>query len=219
MKQFDVNIRTVYGMRALGRGHSAVGKVRGYLYMPKPMTHNKYDGKILYTEIMSRHCKSCDLMETLKTSDQKEYEVWYAVHNCALNYQGFASIMESVGATNIFERSVEKYGIRYTSFLGNGNSKSFKSIENVYGEPKVIKQECIDHYQKRVGNRLRKLRKAEKLGRANHLTNKKIDTLQNYFGIALRQNTGDLQEMSDAIMTSLYHVFGYHADCPKTSDS
>ena len=30
--------------------------------------------------------------------------------------------------------------------------------------------------------------------------------------------TGDLQAMSDAIMASLYHVCGYHADCPKKSD-
>ena len=71
-------------------------------------------------------------------------------------------------------------------------ARASKSIEIVYGEPKVIKQECIGHYQKRVGNRLRKLRKAEKLGGAR-LTNKKIDTLKNDFGIALRQNNGDLQ--------------------------
>ena len=123
--------------------------------------------------------------------------------------------MESVGATNIFECLIEKYDLSYTSFLGDGDSKSFKFIGNVYGEPKVIKQECIGHYQKRAENRLWKLRNAEKLGGANRLTNKKIDTLQNYFGIARRKNTGDLQAMSDAIMSSLYQVCGYHADCPK----
>ena len=69
-------------------------------------------GKILDTEIMSRHCKLCDLMETLKPSDPKEYEVWYAAHNSPLNYQGSAPSMESVDATNIFERSVEKYALR-----------------------------------------------------------------------------------------------------------
>ena len=49
---------------------------------------------------------------------------------------------------------------------------------------KVIKYESIGHYQKRVGNRLRKLRKELKLGGKNRLTNQKNDTLQNYFGNA-----------------------------------
>ena len=64
-------------------------------------------GKILDTEIMSRHCKSCDLMETLKICDPKEYELWYINHNCALHYEGSAPSMESVGATRIYERSVQ----------------------------------------------------------------------------------------------------------------
>ena len=42
-------------------------------------------------------------------------------------------------------------------------------------------------------DRLRKLRKELKLGGKNGLTNQKIDTLQNYFGIALNQNSGDLE--------------------------
>ena len=51
------------------------------------------------------------------------------------------------------------------------------------------------------------------------MTNTKIDTLQNYFGIALRQNIGNLEAMTNAIMASLFHVSDYHANCPKTSDS
>ena len=75
------------------------------------------------TEIISQHWKSCDLMETLKTSDPKEYELWYAAYNCELNYQGSTPSMESVGATNLFERSVDKYGLGYTSFSGHGDRK------------------------------------------------------------------------------------------------
>ena len=40
----------------------------------------------------------------------------------------------------------------------------------------------------RVGNRLRKLREEKKLGVTKRLTKSKIDILQNYFGITLRQN-------------------------------
>ena len=47
------------------------------------------------------------------------------------------------------------------------------------------------------------------------MTTAKIDTLQNYFGIALRQNVGDLKAMTDGIIASMYHVAGYHDKCPK----
>ena len=94
--------------------------------------------------------------------------------------------MEKVRAVNIFQHSIEKHCIYFTAF--NGDSRNFSAVENIYGDnddsKKVIKYECIGHYQKRVGNRLRKLRKELILGGKNRLTNQKIDTLQNYLGIA-----------------------------------
>ena len=103
---------------------------------------------------------------------------------------------------------------------GDGDSKSFSGVENIYGpEKKVTKFECIGHYQKRVGSRLRKLKKSTKgLGGKGRLTDAKIDTLQNYFGIALRQNVGNL-EMVNACMASMYHVAEYHERCPKGNDT
>ena len=71
--------------------------------------------------------------------------------------------MEKIGANKIFGHSIAKHGIYYTSFYG-GDSKSYTAVQKIYGDDKpVIKYECIGHYQKRVGNRLRKKRKAEKL--------------------------------------------------------
>ena len=113
-------------------------------------------------------------------------EDWHASHDCGLNYKGSAPNMEKAGSVSIFQRSIEKNGLRYTTFYGDGDSKSFNAVENIYGDDyPVIKQECIGHYQKRVGNRLRKLRKEKKLGGKKRLTNKNIDTLQNYFGIGM----------------------------------
>ena len=40
----------------------------------------------------------------------------------------------------------------------------------------------------------------------SRLTDSVIDKLQNYFGIALRSNVGDLQKMQDAILARLFHV-------------
>ena len=52
-----------------------------------------------------------------------------------------------------------------------------------YGDKEVVKFECVGHYQKRVGTRLRKLMKDNK--GFGELTAPLIDKLQNYFGIAL----------------------------------
>ena len=104
-------------------------------------------------------------------------------------------------------------------------SKFYDEVKHIYPGTIVQKFECIGHYQKRVGNRLRKLRiRTKGLGGKNkkvqtkdkgkgkvtkaksRLTDSVIDKLQNYFGIALRSNVGDLQKMQDAILASLFHV-------------
>ena len=69
--------------------------------------------------------------------------------------------METAGATKIFGRSVEKHGLYYTSFYGDGDSKAYPAVKEVYknGHKTITKYECISHYQKEVGCRLRKLKK------------------------------------------------------------
>ena len=58
----------------------------------------------------------------------------------------------------IFKPSVEKHGMRYVKYYCHGDSKSFEKFKHIYPGEVVKKMECIGHYQKRVGNRLRKLR-------------------------------------------------------------
>ena len=58
--------------------------------------------------------------------------------------------------------SLRNYGRRYLKFYCDGDSKGFNAVENIYEGVKVAKLECIGHCQKRVGNRLRKLKKRVK---------------------------------------------------------
>ena len=51
--------------------------------------------------------------------------------------------MESVGALSIFKRSVSERGLRYISYYGDGDSKAFQTVENVYEGQKVQTYECI----------------------------------------------------------------------------
>ena len=68
------------------------------------------------------------------------------------------------------------------------------------------KKECVGHVQKRVGTALRKLKKENKgIGGKGKLTDATIDKLQNYYGIATRSNSADLEAMKSAIYASLFH--------------
>ena len=140
--------------------------------------------------------------------------------------------MEPEGAVRLFHRSIENPGLRYTEYLGDGDTSSFNRVKESkpYGAQCIIsKKECIGHIQKRVGSRLRKLKTQYRgqtlndgklLSGKNRLNDKAIDTLQTYFGMAIRANTNkSLAEMQKAIMASFYHVVSTderpeHSFCP-----
>ena len=87
------------------------------------------------------------------------------------------------------------------------------------------KKECVGHVQKRVGTALRKLKKENKgIGGKGKLTDAMIDKLQNYYGIAIRSNSADLEAMKSAIYASLFHCASskkrnLHHHCPNGADS
>ena len=182
-------------------------------------------GKILDIEAMSRYCKGCQKHEK-DNRDSPDHLLWKANHICNANYIGSAPAMEPEGAQRIFKRSKEKHNLIYKYFYGDGDSKSFSLIENAYKDDgiKVVKYECIGHVQKRVGTALRKLRKEKKLGGKGKLTDKMIDRLQNYYGVAVRSSKGDLEGMKSAILAGLFHCASsegreYHTYCPDGLDS
>ena len=116
--------------------------------------------------------------------------------------------------------------LRYIEYYGDGDTKSFSSVEKVYTGINVNKKECIGHVQKRMGTRLRKLVKENKgLGGTGKLNNHMIDKLQNYYGISIRRNVGtDVATMKTAVWAGFYHAISsptknWHAHCPKGSDS
>ena len=133
--------------------------------------------------------------------------------------------MEVAGTKLMFQRSIEKYQLRYTRFYGDGDSKSFPAVENIYEGHKVKKLECVGHVQKRVGTRLRKLKQEVKgIGGKGKLTNVIIDRLQNYYGIAIRSNVNNLEGMRSDILASLFHVASsksnnWHSYCPTGESS
>ncbi|GFX10788.1 uncharacterized protein TNCV_3929281 [Trichonephila clavipes] len=105
-------------------------------------------GNILDLEVMTQYCKMCELIVKCE-------------HVCS-NYKGSSGNMEAVGAFRIFERSLIKRDLQYTEYNGDGDSKGFLQVKDIYGEISVTKLECIGHIRKRVGSRFRKLKKNSK---------------------------------------------------------
>ena len=81
-------------------------------------------------------------------------------------------------------------------------------------------QKRIGHIQKRIGNKLLKKKKTEKgLGKLG-LVSAVIDKLQNYYGMAIRSNVGNIIETKKDIYAAWCHVCSseknnFHVHCPK----
>ena len=58
--------------------------------------------------------------------------------------------MESKGAVQIFNRSIEKHKLRYVNYIGDGDSSAFSKVleSDPYPGKQINKLECIGHIQK-----------------------------------------------------------------------
>ncbi|GBM28855.1 hypothetical protein AVEN_43574-1 [Araneus ventricosus] len=175
-------------------------------------------GKILDVEIMSQYCRTCKKLQGV----QKHVKL--SKHNCS-NHKGSSANMESVGAYRIFERSQSSHQLLYTDYYGDGDSKAYETVKEIYDDTTINKLECIGHIQKRVGTRLRKLKnKTPSVRGKGKLTDKFIDKLQNYYGIAIRSNVGNLENMQRTVISAFYHCCSssrqlMHGQCPEGKES
>ncbi|GFU24687.1 uncharacterized protein TNCV_3178271 [Trichonephila clavipes] len=174
--------------------------------------------KVVDLEVMSKWCRNCN---TSKSSEKSKH---VKKHHCSCNHQRSAGSMEPVGAYRLFERSRETRKLEYVEFYGDGDSKSLLAVKDIYGIDSVRKYECIGHIQKRVGSKLRILKTKEKgLGGKGKLSDSFIDKIQNYYGIAIRSNIGNLEEMQRAVIAAFYHCCSgksstMHGQCPLGSE-
>lgn len=51
--------------------------------------------------------------------------------------------MEPEGARCIFNRSIETHGLQYNEFYGNGDSKSFSTVERTYESDRVSEKKSV----------------------------------------------------------------------------
>ena len=156
-------------------------------------------GKVVDYIVLSKYCAGCSYWEKQdKLSDQ--YKDWKASHECDANFSGSAGAIEPNGALLLFKRSLD-FHIRYMSLVSDGDSKTMSLLqqEAPYGADQVTKMDCVGHVQKRIGTALRnlkvqhrgqKLSDGKTIGGVGRLTDNRINSLQNYYGDAIRRNKG-----------------------------
>ena len=191
-------------------------------------------GKCVDFRVLSKKCTACASWE--KRQGTIEYEKFISEHDCLVNHSGSAGFMEAIGVVECFQSSVKNRKLRYTQFIGDGDSKTYPSIlaADPYPGITIEKLECTGHIQKRTGSRLRNLRTKHKeilsngkrISGRGRLTEKSINKLQNLYGIALRQNVNKtVHEMKVAVGAVLYHSTEFketenrHLYCPRGTDT
>ncbi|KAK3933236.1 Large tegument protein deneddylase [Frankliniella fusca] len=193
-------------------------------------------GKVIDFLVLSLLCKVCDAYKGEK--EGPEFEEWQEQHasECTKNHEGSSGKMEVDGMVQLFKRSEERRGVIYENYIGDGDSKTYKAIaeSDPYKEKKVAvkKRECTAHVQKRMGTRLRNLKKelsgkklsdGKSISGKGRLTDKMINQISEYYGKAIRSSK-TVAEMKNKVWAIYYHMSSSdakptHQFCPKGEDS
>ena len=177
--------------------------------------------KVIDAVVSSKFCNVCQYGEK-----RKGQLLMSSVNdNCQINHNGTSGSMKTTGAIEIFGASNTKYKLRYSKYLGDGDTASLTKVvqSQRYGdELKPVKLECVGDYQKRTGNRLRqkgkeikgvKISDGKGITQRGRLTDVVINTLQNYVGIEIRQN--DITEMRNSTIATLYYCTTFQYEEPR----
>ncbi|KYQ56969.1 hypothetical protein ALC60_04084 [Trachymyrmex zeteki] len=186
-----------------------------------------YTGKVIDLIVRSGYCHACTVNK--KKYDDDEFLEWYENHKdqCSCNHKGSTGKMEVDSITEMFIRSEEKHGVKYVNYIGDRDSKMFAGILkiNPYGDDcPVTKNECVGHVQKRMDSQLRNIKKKEKLGGKNRLTEALIKKLTIFYGLAIRRHVNSVTDIRKAIFATLNHYCSSdesprHDNCPPGADS
>ena len=113
-------------------------------------------GEVLDYETKSKVCFQCKA-KTKWDKESEKCKKWFDEHknNCLVNHTLSSEAMEKDAAIRIFKRSIEKHKLKYSTYVGDGDSSSFTEVSEAlfeeYGlEYQILKEDCISHIQKRM---------------------------------------------------------------------
>jgi hypothetical protein len=186
-------------------------------------------GFVIDHNVLSKFCQACDRIKKTHADNADDREAALVLHkdrgNCLSNYNGVSGGMEKENAVRMWDRSIEKNGMRYTKFISDGDSNAYNAVRDrdPYDGKSIEKLECVNHVQKRLGSRLRKLKKETfievtneatgkttkrcTIGGRGKLTDDTIERLTGYYGAGIKRTVGTtVQEMKKACLSGFKHV-------------
>ncbi|GFT23706.1 uncharacterized protein TNCV_3511691 [Trichonephila clavipes] len=182
---YEINTRFVYAMRCIGKGAEAARMFCAIMNLPpSPTKLSKYNKMLLGTtkDVCAATMKAAVEQAVQENQNIRDIPVkvgWNMAEErkflhewcrdnktkngpvCKKNFDGYSGRMEVDGAISIFQRSVQRYDVRYTKYLGDGDTKDFDNIvkNNVCDDNCMItKLECIGHVMKQMGSRLQRFK-------------------------------------------------------------
>ncbi|GFY32491.1 uncharacterized protein TNCV_3559991 [Trichonephila clavipes] len=223
---YDVNLRLTYGMRAIGKGGAAARIFCGLMNLPPPPA--KFE----------RH--NSLFLNVLKTISEDSMNA--AVHEAVIANDNNSNIAVAVDGTWHKRGYSSLNGVVCATSVENGKVIDFEALTKycssckeakVYGDTEVEKLECVGHVQTRMGTRLRNILKMSKgiklsdgknISGRGRLTLKEVDSIQHYYGLAIRKNLSSVEDMKRAIWAIYFHKLStednpQHALCPLGEDS
>ena len=129
-------------------------------------------GLVVDYEVLSKYCHKCARVSSEVREDKDKWEEFIKEHakDCDRNHEESSGSMEQRAAVIIWQRSVERNGLRFRGAICDGDSNTIKAIKAVdpYDELIVEKRECVKHVAKRVRTNLRKVVEDKKKAKRLH---------------------------------------------------
>ncbi|GFT64253.1 uncharacterized protein TNCV_5134211 [Trichonephila clavipes] len=194
-------------MRVIGKGGAAARIFCGLMNLPPPPA--KFE----------RH--NSLFLNALKTISEDSMNA--AIHKAVIANDNNSNISVAVDGTWHKRGYSSLNGVVCATSVENGKVIDFEALTKycssckeakVYGNTENEKLECVGHVQKRMGTRLRnilktskgiKLSDGENISGRGRLTHKEVDSIQHYYGLAIRKNLSSVEDMKRAIWAIYFH--------------
>ena len=177
--------------------------------------------KVLDYVLYQRVCRKCSKWsDEMRSSQPDEYSIFWAEHQIEYlaNFASSSQSMEGAGALQLWKRSVEKNKLIYSTYIGDGDSSSFKNLPKAdpYNGVEIVrKEECLGHVQKRHKKHLKKNSNTHP-----KIAAQKVEQVRQLYALVVVQNRGKTPlEIHTALMNLFQHLVEDHENCPRTLES
>ncbi|CAF2822948.1 unnamed protein product [Rotaria sp. Silwood2] len=150
--RLDINVRSQIGGHLCGIRYAGLVKLMGAMNLPSPIQdqkNSKWDKNLLLSvkSFSNRHgaaaviscnttpkvldietCNVCMGALAIKKSNSAKYNDVIRSHQCEKNYEKNFDTIEADAVLNMFKQSVSEYGVYYTKYVGDGDSKTFSLL-------------------------------------------------------------------------------------------